>query len=317
MPLNWVWSPSQPASSHGSARMPARVGEVAQRRVRDRLPLPQVALVAGELVQRGEPAEDHPLVVGPGDAAVVRARGGQAVVDQAARADQAAAVQPVPRPQRPVPVGRVARHPLGEPRGQRQEQLVGDRVLVPAVLVPPQPAPEGAVPAGQAVREDRPRGVEVALLAGQVAGGHPGERPPQVVVEVLVDEPGVPPSRPGERVPDDVQVGAVTGHLAVPDHRGERVGRVPPAGALPQPGAPRVPALQHAGPRPRRAAVVRAAGGGRVLAHQAIIRAGSPRWPARPRRPPRPAARLPVRPPCWGWRGGWPVGSPPGSSPRG
>ena len=73
-----------------------RHGEVAQRRRRDGFRLPEVGVVAGDLVQRGEPADDHALVVGPGRSAVVRAVGGQPVVDQAGRADHAAAGEPPP-----------------------------------------------------------------------------------------------------------------------------------------------------------------------------------------------------------------------------
>src|SRR5262249_19386898 len=50
------------AGSRGSQR--------AQRSVGDRLALPQVTGVAGYLVQRGQPAKDHALVVGPRLAAV-------------------------------------------------------------------------------------------------------------------------------------------------------------------------------------------------------------------------------------------------------
>src|ERR1700722_710012 len=120
-----------------------RPGQAAQRRVRDELSRAQVALVAGELAQRGEPAEDHALVVGPGRAAVVRAPRGEPVVDQAVRPDHAAVAQPFPGAQRPVQVFRVLRHPLGQPRGERQEQIAGDRVLVTPVGVPPQPAAAG------------------------------------------------------------------------------------------------------------------------------------------------------------------------------
>ena len=73
-----------------------RHGEVAQRRRRDGFRLPEVGVVAGDLVQHGEPADDHALVVGPGRSAVVRAVGGQPVVDQAGRADHAAAGEPPP-----------------------------------------------------------------------------------------------------------------------------------------------------------------------------------------------------------------------------
>jgi hypothetical protein len=76
----------------------ARGGERVQGRVSGDLSLPQVTAVTGDLVQRDESAEDHALVVGPGDSLVVGAPGGEAVVDQAAGADHAAPAQPSPLP---------------------------------------------------------------------------------------------------------------------------------------------------------------------------------------------------------------------------
>ena len=117
-------------------------------------------------MQGGETAEDHALVVGPGRAAVVRAGGGEPVVDQAGRADHAASVQPLPLPQRPVSVLLLAGYPGGEQRGEGEEQFVGDRVLVVPLLVPPQPAAAGVIPAAQAVREDGLRRDPVPLVPG-------------------------------------------------------------------------------------------------------------------------------------------------------
>jgi hypothetical protein len=45
-------------------------------------------MIAGDLEQGTEPAEDHALVIGPRGTAVVLARGGEPVVDQAIGADQ-------------------------------------------------------------------------------------------------------------------------------------------------------------------------------------------------------------------------------------
>ena len=81
-----------------------RHGQVAQRRGRDGRGLLEVGTVAGDLVQHGEAADDHALVVGPGRAAVVHAAGGEPVVDQVARADQPAGLQPPPLAQRPLQV---------------------------------------------------------------------------------------------------------------------------------------------------------------------------------------------------------------------
>src|SRR5206468_9626367 len=55
----------------------------------DRIALGQIAAVTGDLGQRGQPAQDYALVVGPGGGAVVLAVPGDPVVDQAGRADEA------------------------------------------------------------------------------------------------------------------------------------------------------------------------------------------------------------------------------------
>ena len=234
-----------------------RVGKRTQCRVRDRLPLPQVGRVTSDLVKGGQPAEDHALVVGPGGAAVVRARRREPVVDQAVRADQAASAQPLPLPQRPGPVLLVTWCPLMQQRRQRKEQFVGDRVLVSPILVPPQPAATCTVPAALVMREDRPGRAEVPALGGQVVSRHPGQRPPAVIVKEAVDEAGMFELGSRERVPDDPQAGHVPRVLDVPDHRRERVGGVPPAGGHPQAGMRQVPPLQGTNPRLRPGLVIR------------------------------------------------------------
>src|SRR6185369_5259913 len=105
-----------------------RYRQVAQRRHRDGFRLPEVGAVAGDVVQRGEPADDYALVVGPGRAAVVGAVGGQPVVDQAGRADQPAGAEPLPLAQRPVEITAGAAAGVGRALMQaacgEQEQFV-------------------------------------------------------------------------------------------------------------------------------------------------------------------------------------------------
>jgi len=229
-------------------------GQVAQRRRGDGFGLIEVGLVAGDLVQHGEPADDHALVVGPGRSAVVRAVRGQAVVDQADRADHAAGLEPPPFAQRPVEViaGRALMETtlmettLMKAARDEQKQLVRDRVLVSLPAGPPQAAATRVVPAVRHPGEQPARHIEILHLAGQVVRRDPGQRPPAVVVVIQVAETRVGPLGPGERRLDDGPVCVLTGPLAVLDHGGQRVGRVPPARGLPQPGPRVVPALQRA-----------------------------------------------------------------------
>src|SRR5580693_3432054 len=148
----------------------------------------QVGAIAGDLEQGGQPAQDHALVVGPGGAAVVGARRGEPVVDQAARTDEAAGVEPVPFPLSPGQVATVPRRALMEQGGEGQEQLVGDGVLVVPGRVPPQATAAGVVPAAGVVGEDGLCRVQVTAVPGHVEGRDPGQRPPPVVVVIVVDE---------------------------------------------------------------------------------------------------------------------------------
>src|ERR1700683_3018455 len=224
-------------------------GQQAQRRVRDRLPARQVSGLAGRLVQRGQPAEDHALVVGPGHAAVVLAPRGEAVIDQAAGSDEAAGMNPVPLPQRPAQVGAtIVAAALMQPGGENQEQLVADRVLVPSVRVPPHATAAGAVPARHQVGEDRPGRRQVAVIAGEVVSGDPGKAPPAVVVIEADDEVPVPPRRGHEGPFDDSEVSLVASALYIADDRGQRVRGIPPACGAPPARTRAVPPLKRLDP---------------------------------------------------------------------
>jgi len=211
-----------------------RHGQVAQHRRGDGFGLREVGVVAGDLVQHGEPADDHALVVGPGRSAIVGAVGGQPVVDQAGRADHAAGREPLPFSQGPVEItaGGAGRALMQAARDE-QEELVRYRVLVGLAARPPQAAAAHVVPAGCHPGEQRARQVQVLHLAGQVERCDPGQRPPTVIVVIQVAETRVDPRGPAERGLDHVPVPALAGPLAVLDHRGQRVGGVPPAGGLP------------------------------------------------------------------------------------
>src|SRR5215472_2074170 len=68
--------------------------ELADRGCGDSLGGTQERVVSGGLVQLGEAGQDHALVVGPGDVGVVRAGTVEAVIDEVARVDQPAVVEP-------------------------------------------------------------------------------------------------------------------------------------------------------------------------------------------------------------------------------
>src|SRR5258708_28801965 len=97
---------------------------------------------------------------------------------------------------------------------QREEQLVGDRILVGPVLVPTQATAAGVVPASLVAGEDGPGRVEVTAVTGQVISRDPGQRPPPVVVEIAADEVGVPLPARRERRLDVPSV--ATGPRALP-----------------------------------------------------------------------------------------------------
>ena len=148
-----------------------------------------------------------------------------------------------------------------QPGREREEQLVGDRVLVRPVRVPPQPAAAGVVPAaGDCASKIARAASRYRALPGQVVGGHPGQPPPAVVVEERLTKPRCPPRYRAARrgtSRDDPSVGPVPGAARVADHRGQRVGGVPPAGRPPPARPRRVPALQRGQPGGRLRAEVR------------------------------------------------------------
>src|SRR5215469_5079224 len=110
-------------------------GQRVQRSVGDRLALPEITGVAGDLIQRGEPAEDDSLVIGPRLATVVLAGIVEPVVNQAGSADQAVGAEPVPLSSRPVEVLATAGTTLMQPCCECEEQFIGDGVLVRALGV--------------------------------------------------------------------------------------------------------------------------------------------------------------------------------------
>ena len=71
-----------------------------------------------------------------------------------------------------------------------------------------------------------------------------------------VDEAGVRPLAGAERRLKDPRAAAVAGQLGVPDHRGQGIGAIPPAGPGPQAGPRAVPPLQRGDSGGRAAAVV-------------------------------------------------------------
>src|SRR3569833_1137583 len=218
--------------------------------------------VAGGPVELAQPAEHDALVVGPGRLAVVGAAAGEAVVDQMVTVDHAAALEPRPLVLGPAQVRRVTGNAVVQGRGELEEQLVRDGVLVVLGLAPPDAAAAGAVPVGEHVVRVRTCGAEVAAVPGQVVSVDPGEAPPGRVVQVVVGEVAALRAEVlVVRVGDGVPIAAHAGDTDIVDDGGQRVGGGPPAVAAEQLGVPVVG--HHQGGRRRGAPVAGGPGGTR------------------------------------------------------
>lgn len=168
----------------------------------------EVALVAGGAGQLGQAAEDDALVVGPGDAVVVVAAVVEAVVDEVLGVDHAAVLEPLPLVLGDLEVLLVAGDAVGERGGDGEVQLVGNGVYVGAVLVPVDAAVARPAEAGLHVLEDGDGGIEEKAVVGDVVGVDEAERPPALVIVVLVEK--VLEAALGK----EVVVGAVVASLA-------------------------------------------------------------------------------------------------------
>ena len=140
-----------------------------------------------------------------------------------------------------------------------KEQLVRDGVLVVPVFAPPNAPAAGGVPCARHISEDGLSHREIALVPGKVIRIDPGERPPSLIVVIVVQETrcaahafkwtgllrlGNRDLRAVEGVGEHGQVAFRAAPAYVVDQDGGRVGCVPPPRGLVEPSALHIPALQ-------------------------------------------------------------------------
>ena len=139
-----------------------------------------------------------------------------------------------------------------EMRRDRQKQLIGNRVFVGALLAPPDSASAGLrVPAAGHVRKYGTGHSQIPGIFCQVVGVDPGQRPPALVVVIIIQKGlAARPLRGHECVGEDRQVfRRSAGAHIVRQHR-DRIGGVPPAGSLVEAGPRYIPPLERSNANP-------------------------------------------------------------------